>query len=319
MRKSAKVTAGAVRSVKSTLDKVAKAHVMSRRVLRKQLIAAIEAGDENRVAEIAAADPSIVNAANSHGHVPLGAAIGAGCLDHVKLLVAHGADPHHSYHGRNLLDAAAYGGHEAIFRYLVSQGLQPTVHHAAAIGDIPLLERMLVADPALRRPTAAGGRWRLTPLHAAVIAGNRDAVIYLLAQDVPVDVQNHNGHTALALSAEHPPKENRAPIAELLLAHGADVDAAAGHHGGTVLHRAVIHGDDALASLLLEHGANPNRQDWSGKTPLHHAVAKNRKLVELVLAFSPNLALESRDGETPLQYAQRLRKRGLVRLFEVGV
>ena len=289
---------------------------MSRRVLRKQLIVAIEAGDENRVAEIAAADPSIVNAANSHGHVPLGAAIGTGCLERVKLLVAHGADTHHSYHGRTLLDAAAYAGHVGIFRYLVSFEMQPTVHHAAAIGDIPLLERMLAADPALLGPTAAGGRWRITPLHAAVIAGNGKSVAFLLGQDVPVDAENHNGHTALALAAEYPAMEVRAPIAKLLLAHGANVNAAAGHHGGTVLHRSVIHSDIALTGLLLEHGADSDRQDWSGKTPLHHAVTKNRKLVELLLAHAPNLAVESRDGETPLEYARRLKKLAVVRLLE---
>ncbi len=289
---------------------------MSRRVLRKQFIVAIEAGDENRVAEIAAADPSIVNAANSHGHVPLGAAIGTGCLERVKLLVAHGADTHHSYHGRTLLDAAAYAGHVGIVRYLVSFGMQPTVHHAAAIGDIPLLERMLVADPALLGPTAAGGRWRITPLHAAVIAGNGKSVAFLLAKDIAIDAENHSGHTALALTAEYPAMEVRAPIANLLLAHSANVNAAAGHHGGTVLHRAVIHGDIALTGLLLKHGADPDRQDWSGKTPLHHAVTKNRKLVELLLAHAPNLAAKSRDGETPLEYARRLKKLAVVRLLE---
>ena len=284
--------------------------------MRKQLIEAIELGDMTRIAEIAATDSTIVNAANSHGHVPLGAAIGAGCLERVKLLVAHGADPHYSYHGRSHLDAAAYAGHVEMFRYFVYLGGQPTVHHAAAIGDIPLLERMLAANPALRGPTAAGGRWRITPLHAAVIVGNCESVAFLLGQDVPVDAQNHNGHTALALTAESPRKEVRVPIAKLLLAHGANVNAAAGHHGGTVLHRAVIHGDIALTGLLLEHGADPDRQDRSGKTPLHHAVTKNRKLVELLLAYAPNLAVESRGGETPLAYARRLKKLAVVRLLE---
>ena len=289
---------------------------MSRRALRKQLIEAIELGDMTRVAEIAATDSTIVNAANSHGHVPLGAAIGTGCLDRVKLLVARGADPHHSYHGRSHLDAAAYAGHVEIFRYFVCLGGQPTVHHAAAVGDIPLLERMLAADPALLGPTVAGGRWRITPLHAAVIAGNGKSVAFLLKKNVPVDAENHNGHTALALTAEYPAMEVRAPTAKLLLAHGANVNAAAGHHGGTVLHRAVIHGDIALTGLLLEHSADPDRQDWSGKTPLHHAVTKNRKLVELLLAHAPNLAVESRDGETPMEYARRLKKLAVVRLLE---
>ena len=83
-----------------------------------------------------------------------------------------------------------------------------------------------------------------------------------------------------------------------------------------MLHRTVIHGDIALTGLLLEHGADPDRQDWSGKTPLHLAVTKNRKLVELLLAHAPNLAVESRDGETPMEYARRLKKLAVVRLLE---
>ena len=202
------------------------------------------------------------------------------------------------------------------FRYLVSLGLQPSIHHAAASGDLPLLQEMLTANPGLRNPTAAGGRWRITPLHAAVIAGNRKSVEFLLAQDVPVDAENHNGHTALALSAELPHGQVNVPIAQSLLAHGANADVAGGHHGGTALHRAVIHGNAALARLLLQYGADPNCQDWSGKTPLHHAVAKNRQLVEVVLAFAPDLGMPSREGETPLQYARRLKKRAVVRLLE---
>ena len=46
-----------------------------------------------------------------------------------------------------------------IARYLISLGMEPTVHHAAAIGNISLLERMLTADSTLLGPTAAGGRW----------------------------------------------------------------------------------------------------------------------------------------------------------------
>ena len=175
---------------------------------------------------------------------------------------------------------------------------------------------MLTASPELRKPTAAGGRWRITPLHAAVLGGNREAIMHLLECGVPVNAVNHNGHTALALCAEHSRAEVRAPMAQLLLARGADANAAGGHHGGTVLHRAVIHGDIALARELLEHGADPNLQDWSGKTPLHHAVAKNRKLVALLLARAPMLAVESKDGETPIQYARRLKRGAIVRLLE---
>jgi hypothetical protein len=68
-----------------------------------------------------------------------------------------------------------------IARFLISLGVEPAVHHAAAIGDISLLEQMLIADPARLGPTCAGDRWRLTPLHAAALAGNLEAVDYLVS------------------------------------------------------------------------------------------------------------------------------------------
>jgi len=194
--------------------------------------------------------------------------------------------------------------------------MEPTVHHAAAIGNISLLERMLTADSALLGPTVAGGRWRMTPLHAAALAANVEAVEYLLSIDAPVEAENHNGHTALALMVESLLREFRLPMAKRLLSHGANVNSLAGHHGGTVLHRAVMDGDHSLAHLLLENGADPNRQDWSGKTALHHAVARNRKLVELLVEYSPDLEIASRDGETAVQLAKRLKKQAIIRMIE---
>jgi ankyrin repeat protein len=40
----------------------------------------------------------------------------------------------------------------------------------------------------------------------------------------------------------------------------------------TALHWACFTGSTNVASLLLAKGANPNAQDASGMTPLHHAV-----------------------------------------------
>ncbi|MCP4903067.1 MAG: hypothetical protein GY906_39385 [bacterium] len=94
---------------------------MNRRDLRRQLIDAIERGDLPRVAEIATAEPSIVNAPNTHQNVPLGDAIATGRLDLVELLIAHGADPRHSNHGgHSMLDGAAFSGRVEIARWLIS-------------------------------------------------------------------------------------------------------------------------------------------------------------------------------------------------------
>jgi ankyrin repeat protein len=284
---------------------------------RRELIGAIQAVDLVRVTELLRSDPALSNAPSSHRNVPLADAIETGDLDLVKLLIKHGADPHHRNHGeRSLLEAAAYSGRLEIAAYLISLGVEPTVHQVAAMGDVDLLAGMIKENAALLEPTAAGGRWRMSPLHAAALAGSVAAVEVLLTLGAAVDALNHNGHTPLALTTECGAKERRVPVAELLLSRGADANAEAGHHGGTVLHRAVMERDQDLARLLFERGADTDRQDWSGKTPLHHAVARNRRLVELCLRHSPDLAITCSEGETALDSARRQKKSAIVKLLE---
>ena len=56
-------------------------------------------------------------------------------------------------------------------------------------------------------------------------------------------------------------------ILNKLIELGADVDA---HdiHGFTALHFACLHGRDDMATLLLDHGADPNAESWNGVRPL---------------------------------------------------
>src|SRR5262249_59414698 len=114
--------------------------------------------------------------------------------------------------------------------------------------------------------------------------------------------QSTDGFTTLHYAAQDGNKE----IAELLLAHKADVNAQS-HYGGTTLHQAVgttphwfvrlekrpwRWAEDerrkAVAELLLAHHADVKAKDWEGRTPLHHAAATGHKgMVGLVLANQP--------------------------------
>jgi len=76
-----------------------------------------------------------------------------------------------------------------------------------------------------------------------------------------------------------------------------------------------MNGQTSLSKLVLEQGVDPNRQDWSGKTPLHYAVAKNRQLVELLLQYSPDSTIASEKGETPLTLARHLKKKAVIQLL----
>ena len=74
-------------------------------------------------------------------------------------------------------------------------------------------------------------------------------------------------------------------------------------------------GDDSLSQLLLDKGDDPNPPDCSGKFALHQPVGKNRQLVELVFNYSPDLSVPSRDGETALACARRLKKTAIVEML----
>lgn len=136
----------------------------------------------------------------------------------------------------------------------------------------------------------------LHPLHRAAHSGDTAAVARLLAEGVPVDLEEDEDRwTALHYAAMC----DNADVVKLLLERGADAnhvaryhqtpfDTAVGHGAmravdllydlasradpdwrGTILHAAVTLGSTDLARAELAAGADPNRGDDAGATPLH--------------------------------------------------
>jgi ankyrin repeat protein len=88
----------------------------------------------------------------------------------------------------------------------------------------------------------------------------------------------------------------------LLLDEGAAIDAnEKGSH--PPLGIAAVHGKEALAALLLERGANPNREGAGGMTPLH-LVAKGIPLGFLMLGEDSEMIAEERRARVAI--ARRL-------------
>jgi hypothetical protein len=71
----------------------------------------------------------------------------------------------------------------------------------------------------------------------------------------------------------------------LLLKSGAEVNAhnSNGHWGTTPLHAAAHANQAAIAQLLIAHGADLNARDMLGKTPLHHTTFHKAKAVAKIL------------------------------------
>ena len=148
------------------------------------------------------------------------------------------------------------------------------------VGDRETFDRFLASGVDVNADTGSLGR----PLHVAIFGGNYSLLPRLLKAGADPRLGDKNGNTPLHLLASQvwivtTPEERRAaadPTIKLLTAAGADVSAPAN----------------------------------DGSTPLHAAVkAKNREMIEALLANKANINAECRDnldkfdGVTPLQLA----------------
>lgn len=118
-----------------------------------------------------------------------------------------------------------------------------------------------------------------------------------LSADTPIDY-GENSWTPLMKAAW----DGTTEIARLLVARGADVNAASGD-GTTALLQAGSNGHLAIVKLLLEAKADPNRVNTYGQTVLSNAAAaSNGELVELLMRNGAKAEVEKM-SLTPLMFA----------------
>jgi hypothetical protein len=144
---------------------------------------------------------------------------------------------------------AHYRGLQAMVQLLLSKGLRISPGEAAALGDLPRVQRIAAAwPPALAEYTVDG----FQPLHLAAFFGHTEVVRFLLEQKAPVGESSHNAmrvqplHSAVAA--------RNAEIVRLLIAAGADVNARQ-QDDFTPLMAARHNGDAEIEQMLLEAGA----------------------------------------------------------------
>jgi ankyrin repeat protein len=188
--------------------------------------------------------------------------------DVIRLLLEKGADlSARDNSGATVLDAAINRhfpypeGHKTL-EMLRQAGHPPTVLYAAATGDIELLRKLTGDDPAAlsREYTGDGVR----PLHAAMFGRQSEVVEWLLKQEIPHDLGR----------------------AEWM----ADVDDS--------LLRVALSGDMSdIAVLLIDHGAEVNRQSPVGDYPLQTVIEWQRdpKILEALLAHGADPTLTYQD------------------------
>ncbi|XP_035853488.1 ankyrin-3-like isoform X37 [Sander lucioperca] len=120
--------------------------------------------------------------------------------------------------------------------------------------------------------------------------------------------QSQNGFTPLHIAC----KKNRVKVMELLLKHGASIQAVT-ESGLTPIHVAAFMGHDNIVHQLIHHGASPNTSNVRGETALHMAArAGQTNVVRYLIQNGARVDAKAKDEQTPLHISSRLGKQDIV-------
>jgi adenosylhomocysteine nucleosidase len=199
----------------------------------EELIAAVNADDATRVAELVAEDPSLAATRDLAG------------VSAVML--------------------SRYRFNRATTEALLVADPDLDVFEATALGYIDRLREALTSDPASANAYSPDG---FTALHYAGFFGKVEAARELIAAGAAVDAYTTNAFANQPLHAAAAGRHLE--VCRLLLGAGADVNATQ-HAGYTPLHEAAQSGDVELAELFLSAGADPSATNEDGQTPAETA------------------------------------------------
>lgn len=181
----------------------------------------------------------------------------------------------------------------------------PVFFEAVKAGDFTAVRQLLGDDPALinEKDTVYGG----SPLHWAALKGNEAIAALLLAEGADVDLRNKDGETPFQVA-----QRGRKPEVTRLLT------PTTGYPGFI---EAVKRGDiGSVQRLVTEQPALVNEKDSSyGASALHWAALRGHAgVAQLLLASGASPQARNKDGETPLQVAERAKKAEVAQVLRGG-
>jgi ankyrin repeat protein len=200
-----------------------------------ELVAAVKAGDADRVVAIVSADPALAST--------------------------------HDDDGVSVLMLSRYRSDRAVTDALLAADPDLDVYEAAALGYLDRLRERLDEDPSRVGALSADG---YTALHFASFFAKPEAARTLLEAGAPVDVTADNDQRVQPLHSAAAGRQTE--ICRLLLAAGADVNARQAG-GFTPLHAAAENGDPEMVELFLSAGADPAAVTDAGRTSAEIAAA----------------------------------------------
>ena len=284
------------------------------------LVAAVRLHSADAVAKLLGSDSDAAKARDAAGSTLLHHAAAFGSIDTMKLLLDAGAEVNAANRRRSTpLHWSLHD--EAKVRLLLSRGAainakqvegRTPLYIAASMGQgAPLVKLLLEngANPALA--TANG----MTPLMAASVRGDVEAMKLLVDKIADVNTRNGAGETALMFAAA-----NGSPGAvKFLIEHGADAKAKS-KRGETALGNAGTSGDEESQGVLLEQHADVNSRNIRGYSPLMLAASSDTVpagAVKLLLAAGADKTYVGDYDERAIDFAIKRGDTEVARLLGV--
>ncbi len=210
-----------------------------------------------------------VNGRDRNDDTLLELAVGQGCADSIKLLLAKGANPNDGS-----LRCAVKKGRVDIAGLLLEAGAdiherggprnRTALDLAAMEKDIAVVAFLLEKGAASKPKDSFDND---TALKFALIRGSWK-IFRMLVQNNYIDL-DVMGHQLLCLAVTQGSLE----IARILVENGINPKKPINEHGQTYLHMAAMYGCSELVQMLLDQGENVDVQDEYGQTPLHSLIS----------------------------------------------
>lgn len=162
-----------------------------------------------------------------------------------------------------------------------------------------------------------------TALHIACNNGFQVEIEMLLLAGASPNSKDSHGESPLAYIANYAWRAHIDCLFSIyyLLKCGADIDNLGNKKDSeTALGWATMYGGNTLTVVthLLESGANPNKENNSGETPLIHAARSERvDIVQTLLFFGANLNYKDSKDKTALDHAIETKRHEVIKVLTV--
>jgi ankyrin repeat protein len=201
-------------------------------------------------------------------------AVKAGELANVRALVGADAKLIHAKdeQGNSAVLLAVYYGKMDVAEFLIGQGVELTIHEAAAAGKIDRVKALLAVNSDLLHEYSHDG---FMPLHLAAFFGHEAIVDAFLSRGANVNAASRNRTFARGVKPIHSASARvRTSILMRLVESGADVNAR-DDDGNTALMSAAANGSAELVKIILAAGADTSARNNFGQSALDLARGRN--------------------------------------------